>query len=128
MAFHRFCKAIIQHQPLGIYDNGEQTRDFTYISDVIEANIRAAASDGSIAQVLNIAGGSRVTIRQVIQLLQEITGISTSLKFEEKQNGDVRNTFADISLAERVIEYHPVVSLHEGLRQEFEYIRSLYEC
>ncbi len=128
MAFHRFCKAILQYQPIHIYDDGEQTRDFTYISDVIEANARAATADAAIGQVLNIAGGSRVTLGHVIQLLQRIAGIFASLKFEEKQNGDVRDTFADISLAEQVIEYHPVVSLFEGLSHEFEYIRSLYKC
>ena len=68
-----------------------------------------------------------MTVDHVIQLLQEITGISTSLKFEKKQNGDVRDTFADIGFAERVIEYHPLVSLCEGLSNEFEYIRSSYE-
>jgi nucleoside-diphosphate-sugar epimerase len=126
MAFHRFCKEILQHQPIRIYDDGEQTRDFTYISDAIEANINAASSEEAIGQVLNIAGGSRVTVRNVIHLLQEITGFSPSLKFEKKQHGDVRDTFADTSLAERIIEYHPVVPLYEGLSHEFEYIKSLY--
>jgi len=128
MAFHRFCKAILQHEPVHIYDDGEQTRDFTYFSDVIEANISAATFDSAIGQVMNIAGGSRVTVGHVIRLLQEITGISASLKFEEKQRGDVRDTFADTSLAKKVIEYHPIVSLREGLRHEFEYIRSFYKC
>ena len=112
------------HQLIHIYDDGEQTRDFTYVSDVVEANIHAATSDAALGQVLNIAGGARVTVGHVIQLLQEITGIPASLKFEEKQHGDVRDTFADISLAEQVIEYHPVVSLQDGLRLEFEYVRS----
>jgi len=126
MAFHRFCKAIIQHQPIRIFDDGGQTRDFTYISDVIEANARAATSDAAVGKVLNIAGGSRVSLRQVIQLLQEIAGIPVDLKFEKKQYGDVRDTFADTSLAKQVIKYSPVFPISEGLRYELEYIESLY--
>ena len=126
MAFHRFCKAIIDHQPIHIYDDGEQTRDFTYISDVVEANIRAATADAAVGQVMNIAGGSRVNMHHVIQLLQEISGSSISLTFERKQHGDVRHTFADTKRAEQVIGYHPLVSLAEGLVREFEYISSLY--
>jgi nucleoside-diphosphate-sugar epimerase len=126
MAFHRFCKAILQHQPICIYDEGQQTRDFTYISDVIEANIRAATTHDAIGQVLNIAGGSCVTVKHVVQLLQEIAGMPVNMTFEKKQQGDVRDTFADTRLAKRLIEYHPEVSLYEGLRQEFEYIRTLY--
>lgn len=127
MAFHRFCKAILERQPIRIYDDGGQTRDFTYVSDVIEANVRAATSAAAIGRVLNIAGGSRVTVSHVIQLLQENTGISVGLKFEKKQHGDVRDTFADTSLARRIIEYRPLVPLRDGLRYEFDYIKSLYE-
>ena len=127
MAFHRFCKAIIYHQPLSIYGDGEQTRDFTYISDVVEANVRAATADAAVGEEMNIAGGSHVTMHHVIQLLQEISGSPISATFEEKQHGDVRHTFADTKLAERLIGYHPLVSLREGLEKEFEYIASLYE-
>jgi nucleoside-diphosphate-sugar epimerase len=126
MAFHRFCKAILQHQPIQIYDDGQQTRDFTYISDVIEANIRAATTRDAIGQVMNIAGGSRVSTVHVLQLLREITGIPMNLTFETKQFGDVRDTFADIRLSKQVIEYHPTITIREGLKLEFEYIQSLY--
>lgn len=127
MAFHRFCKAIIQRDPILIYDDGEQTRDFTYISDVVEANILAATEDSPIGEVLNIAGGSRVSIRDVIRLLKEITEIPVNLRFGNKQHGDVRDTFADTKLAKQLLGYQPVVSLTEGLRHEFDYIKSLYE-
>jgi len=125
MAFHRFCKAVIDHKSIRVYGDGQQTRDFTYISDVVEANIRAATANAAIGQVMNIAGGSRVTVRHVIDLLQEITGSAISVDFDEKQHGDVRDTFADTSFAERLIGYHPLVSLYEGLTNEFEYIVTL---
>lgn len=127
MAFHRFCKAILDHQPIHIYDDGEQTRDFTYVSDVVEANIRAATTEAAIGEVMNIAGGSRVTIHHVVQLLQETTGSPITITFDKKQDGDVRHTFADITQAEHILAYHPLVDLRKGLADQFEYIVSLYE-
>jgi UDP-glucuronate 4-epimerase len=75
---------------------------------------------------MNIAGGSRTTVQDVIQILREVSGSSISIAFEAKQYGDVSDTFADTSLAQRVIGYHPGVSLREGLANEFAYILSLY--
>jgi nucleoside-diphosphate-sugar epimerase len=124
MAFHRFCKAILEHQPISVYDNGEQKRDFTYIDDIIEANIHAAISPTALGQVLNVAGGSYVTIHQAIQLLKDVSGIPIHVEYASKQKGDIRDIFADISLAEKVLDYYPRVSLKEGLEQEFEDIRS----
>jgi nucleoside-diphosphate-sugar epimerase len=125
MAFHRFCKAIVDQQPIRVFDDGNQTRDFTYISDVVEANVRSAqiAAPGS---VMNIAGGSRVTVRHVISLLEEISGLRAQVTFEQKQHGDVRDTFADISNAVELIGYQPSFTLSEGLAKEFEAIMALY--
>ncbi|GAC1359027.1 MAG: NAD-dependent epimerase/dehydratase family protein [Ktedonobacteraceae bacterium] len=125
MAFHRFCKAIAEQQPIRVFDDGNQTRDFTYISDIVEANVRSA-SIGAPGSVMNIAGGSRVSVRQVIELLQEVSGLSAGVTFEQKQHGDVRNTFADISSATDLIGYEPRVTLREGLACEFESILALY--
>lgn len=127
MAFHRFSKAVIEHTPIRIYDDGYQTRDFTYVSDIVEANIRAATSEAAIGEVMNIAGGSRVTIQQVLQLLREISGMPVDVAFEAKQHGDVRDTFADTSRAKQLLGYQPLVSLQEGLTQEFEYALSMYK-
>jgi nucleoside-diphosphate-sugar epimerase len=126
MAFHRFCKAVLEQRPLHIYGDGYQTRDFTYVSDVVEANIRAASSETAAGQILNIAGGSRVSLHEVIQLLQEVTGTPINTTFTAKQHGDVRDTFADTERAGRIIGYHPSVPLHEGLTKEFADITSLY--
>src|SRR5260370_17315312 len=108
MGFHRFCKAIIDHQPIPIYDDGEQTRDFTYISDVVEANIRAATADTAVGQIMNIAGGSRVNMLHVIQLLQEISGSSISLPFERKQHGDFLPTFSHTQPTKVSYTYPPL--------------------
>ncbi len=126
MAFHRFCKAALEQQPIHIFDDGEQTRDFTYISDVVEANIRSATAEAAIGKVLNIAGGSRVTVKHVLDLLQTISQHPLDVVFEQKQHGDVRDTFADTTLAEQAIDYHPQVSLEEGLTREYTYFSSIY--
>ncbi|HLX57294.1 MAG TPA: NAD-dependent epimerase/dehydratase family protein [Ktedonobacteraceae bacterium] len=127
MAFHRFCKAILHRQPVRMYDNGYQTRDFTYISDVVEANIRAATRETAIGQVMNIAGGSRVTLHDVITILQEIHGSPINIVFEEKRHGDVRHTFADTSRAQQIIGYQPLVALRQGLYHEFQHLAALYQ-
>ena len=95
MAFHRFCKAIIDHRPVHVFDDGAQTRDFTYVNDIVEANVRAATCETQ-GSVMNIAGGSRVRVREVIALLEEVSNTRIQVIFEQKQYGDVRDTFADI--------------------------------
>ena len=122
MAFHRFCKAAATHQPIHVYSDGLQTRDFTYISDIVEANMCAATVDTAVGEVVNIAGGSRVTVHHVLQLLQEISENTVNVVFDPKQHGDVRNTFADTTRAEHVLGYRPHVALREGLSDEFAYI------
>ncbi|MBA2395711.1 MAG: GDP-mannose 4,6-dehydratase [Ktedonobacteraceae bacterium] len=119
MAFHRFCQAIIKQQPICIYGNGEQTRDFTYVSDVVTANVLAATSERAVGKVLNIAGGARASLREVIDMLREISGFPVTVTFGNKQYGDVRHTCASTTRAEQIIGYHPTVPLQEGLLNEF---------
>lgn len=127
MAFHRFCKSIIEKEEIHIFSDGQQTRDFTYIDDVIEANISAATSDGAIGQVMNIAGGAHVTINEVIQILEGISGTPARVSYKGRQPGDVTDTFADTRLARQLLNYHPRISLRDGLAAEFHYMTSLYE-
>lgn len=127
MAFHRFCASAIEHKVIRVYGDGRQTRDFTYIADVIEANIKAAASDTAIGAVMNIAGGSCVTIEHVLRLLQEISGERIEVIHDHRQPGDVQDTFADTQSAQQLIHYRPRFTLREGLEAEFEQVVSLYE-
>jgi len=127
MAFHRFCKALLRNEPIRVYDDGHQTRDFTYIGDIVEANIRAATSEAAVGQVMNIAGGSRVALHSVVELLQQISGMPVKVKFETKQHGDVRHTFADTRRAQQLIDYYPRVPLLDGLTREFNYVQSQYK-
>ena len=126
MAFHRFCKSVLNHEAIRVFGDGQQTRDFTYISDVVEANIRAASYDSATGEVMNIAGGSRVPVNSVLQMLREVSGSRVEVVYDDKQPGDVQDTFADTESAQRLIGYRPSVGLREGLANEFEHIVSLY--
>ncbi|GCE12622.1 NAD-dependent epimerase/dehydratase family protein [Tengunoibacter tsumagoiensis] len=127
MAFHCFCKAILTREPLHVFDDGLQTRDFTYVTDIVEANLLAATQEAAIGQVMNIAGGSRVSVQDVLHLLREISGSPFQVVFENKQHGDVRHTFASTERAQTLLGYQPQVPLRKGLAHEFEFARSLYQ-
>ncbi|HEY4032763.1 MAG TPA: NAD-dependent epimerase/dehydratase family protein [Ktedonobacteraceae bacterium] len=126
MAFHRFCKAIVCHEPLCLHGDGYQTRDFIYIDDVIEANIRAAASE-VVGQVINIASGTSVTLRSIVELLEEISGSHIKVAIDDSQNDDVRHICANTQRAQQLLDYYPRMDLRDGLAYEFEFIRRLYE-
>lgn len=126
MAFHKFLKAMLQDADFTIYDDGYQTRDFTYVADIVEANIQAAQAPDAIGQVFNIAGGSRVQLREVIQTMETLTGKQARIHYEPPARGDVRDTFADTSRARRILGYEPRVSLREGLEAEVAFLRKLY--
>ena len=122
MAFHRFIRALLTDQPLPVYGNGEQTRDFTFIDDIVEANVRALRSDAG-GVVLNIGGGSRVTLNDVLRLLGELTGRPVHIDRHEIQHGDVRHTWADTTAAQRLLGYAPRHNLESGLRAEVEWLK-----
>ncbi|HLO51737.1 MAG TPA: NAD-dependent epimerase/dehydratase family protein [Kamptonema sp.] len=126
MAFHKFFKAILHGEAITIYGDGQQTRDFTFISDCIAANLAAATVPESIGEVFNIGGGSRVVLAEVIKTMEKIVDRPIHIKFIETAMGDARHTSADTSKAEKIIGYQPQVSLVEGLTQEWQWIQSLY--
>jgi nucleoside-diphosphate-sugar epimerase len=116
MAFHKFIRAILHDQPIPLYGDGEQTRDFTFISDAVEANLLAvAAPPGS---VFNVGGGSRVTVNEVIATLEQLLGKSAKVQHQAKQAGDVRHTWADTRAAREIMGFAPQVNLRDGLAAE----------
>jgi nucleoside-diphosphate-sugar epimerase len=119
MGFHRFIRFALSGQPIPVYGDGEQTRDFTFISDAVEANL-LALREGVIG-VFNIGGGSRVTVNQVLQMLQEIMGVRLQIEHQERQHGDVRHTWADTSAAREALGFVPEVALREGLTAQVEW-------
>lgn len=124
MAFHRLLKAARTGEAFPMFGDGRQTRDFTFVRDAVSATI-AAAERGQPGSVYNIGGGSRVSMLDVIDTIQSITGKTLRIDFLEKQKGDMRDTYADTSAAQRDLGYAPAISLHEGLEREWEWIQSL---
>lgn len=113
----RFISALLTGGRPVIYGDGEQSRDFTYVSDVVDANLRAAESRLAVGRVINIANGSCVTINGLFELLKNITGeTSVCAEYAAARAGDVRHSLADITLACTLLNYRPRVGLEEGLR------------
>ncbi|XYH96196.1 NAD-dependent epimerase/dehydratase family protein [Sorangium sp. So ce1128] len=112
MAFHRFISAMLRGETVRMYGDGEQTRDFTYVSDAVQANV--AAMEGAAVGVFNIGGGSRVSLNDALGMLGEIAG-PARVERGEPQAGDVRHTWADTAAAQAALRYVPRVPLREGL-------------
>ncbi len=126
MAFHKFFKAAIAAQPISIYGDGQQTRDFTFVSDAVAANLAAASVKEAVGEVFNIGGGSRVVLADVLDKMAAIMDHPIRTNYVEKARGDARHTAADVSKANRILGYNPLVSLVEGLTAEWEWIKTLY--
>ncbi|MCW2926556.1 MAG: NAD-dependent epimerase/dehydratase [Thermoleophilia bacterium] len=128
MAFHKFVKSALAGEPIGVYGDGNQSRDFTFISDIVAANIAAmdALRAGDAGGTYNLGGGSTVTVREVVDLLSELLGSTVAADFGDTQPGDVRHTSADTSRAQAALGFEPKITLREGLGREVEWLREVY--
>ena len=126
MAFHRFLRWALENQTLKVYGDGEQSRDFTHVDDIVEANW-LAFEKALPGEVFNIGGGSRITLNGVIEIIMEITGRELEVDYEGKQKGDVRHTMADMAKAKEKLGYKPKVLIQDGLKTEYDWIRGLVE-
>jgi nucleoside-diphosphate-sugar epimerase len=121
MAFHRFIRAALTGQPITLYGDGEQTRDFTFVSDIVAANL-AAGDRGTPGAVYNIGGGSRVTVNEVLGIVERLAGRPLNIRREETQKGDMRDTFADTSRARADLGFSPGSTLETGLAAEYQWL------
>jgi UDP-glucose 4-epimerase len=126
MAFNKFFKAVLEDEAIPVYGDGQQTRDFTFVSDAVAANLAAATVPEAVGEIFNIGGGSRVVLAEVLDTMSEIVGKPIKRNHIEKAMGDARHTAADVSKARKILGYEPRVSLKEGLQQEWEWVKSLY--
>jgi UDP-glucose 4-epimerase len=122
MAFHRFLAAARDGVPLTVYGDGLQTRDFTYVDDIVTA-VRAAGLSGRPGSVYNVGGGERIALNDVLRLVGEVTGRPLQIQREESQKGDMRDTFADTTAAARDLGFRSTVALAEGLAREWRWLR-----
>jgi len=121
MAFHRFLRAGRNGDPIALYGDGEQTRDFTFVGDAVAATI-AAGDQGVPGRVYNVGGGSRVSVNQVLELIGRIAGRPLDVRREPTQLGDMRDTYADTGLAKADLGFAPRVPLAEGLEAEYRWL------
>jgi UDP-glucose 4-epimerase len=125
MAFHKFCRALLRGEPITVYGDGRQSRDFTFIDDAIEANLRAwrrSAPQG----VYNVGGGSQVEVLEAIRILERALGVGAELRFEPLPPGDPLRTRADASRLEQDLGMKPAVPIEHGLAAEAEWSKQLY--
>jgi nucleoside-diphosphate-sugar epimerase len=122
----RFALALLEGQPPVVYGDGEQSRDFTYIDNVVDQTLRACEAPNASGMVFNGGTGARITLNEVLKLLEKITGQKIQAKYEPPRTGDIRHSQADISLARKILGYEPRVDFEEGLRRTWEWYKQSY--
>jgi UDP-glucose 4-epimerase len=122
MAFNIFCRAAIEGRPITVFGDGRQTRDFSFVGDVVTATIGAATAKLERERVFNIGGGTPASIREVLEMIQELAGKPLEVDYLDQELGDVRDTAADTSLARQYLDFDPQTSLEDGLRAEFDWV------
>lgn len=126
MALQRFCQAALTREPLSIFGDGTQRRDFTFVDDIVEATIRAATCATASGEVLNIGSGVQTSLREVLALLEEVSESRLTIRYEPAHPGDVTETLADISRARQILGYTPQIPLRVGLTRQFAEIVDLH--
>ena len=120
-----FCRKMLAGEQPTIYGDGEQSRDFTYIDNVVHGNLLAAEApaDKVAGRMMNLATGSRITLNETFRILCELTGFTGEPSYAEQRSGDIRDSLADIRLAGELLGYRPVVDFREGLKRTVDWYR-----
>jgi len=116
----RFLRALIEERRPIVFGDGEQTRDFTYIANVVQANLLAATSPAAVGYAMNIGCGKQVSLNMALHIAGELLGTRVEAEYREPRQGDVRDSLADISRAERLLGYRPTTGFREGLARTIE--------
>jgi len=120
MAFHKFIRAVVNDEQIDIYGDGSQSRDYTFVGDIVTATVKAMECDVA-GEVINVGSGTGTTVSEVISLLETVTEKKAKLIRLERQKGDMAHTLADITKADRLLDYRPTVALSRGLAKEVEW-------
>lgn len=126
MAFNRFISLAKQGQPLPVYGDGSQIREFTYVDDIVEANVRAAFATIPPGSVINLSGGSATSLNDVIDLLQRIHGRRLEIHRSEPAVGDVFRTGGSTEMAKQLLGWAPAVAIEDGLASEYKWLMALH--
>jgi UDP-N-acetylglucosamine/UDP-N-acetyl-alpha-D-glucosaminouronate 4-epimerase len=122
----RFMLAVIEGKPPEIFGDGEQSRDFTYVENVVDATLRACEASGASGKMFNGGTGVRITLNEVLRQLEKITGKKLQAKYEPPRSGDILHSQADIALARKILGYEPRMMFEEGLKRTWEWYRGAY--
>ena len=118
------ARALLEGRRAIIYGDGEQTRDFTYVANVVDGVLRASSAPGVSGDVINVATGGRISLNQLFRTIRDLVGASVEPVYAAPRQGDVRDSRADIEKARRLLGYQPTVSFDEGLRKTIEWYRT----
>jgi nucleoside-diphosphate-sugar epimerase len=118
-----FAKALLENTPPTIYGDGEQTRDFTYVANVVDGVLRAVAAPAASGQVINVATGSRISLNTLFATMKSVVGSRLEPAYAAPRAGDVKDSQADITRAQTLLGYTPIVALEDGLRRTLEWYR-----
>src|ERR1700676_2899861 len=121
----KFCTAFLEETQPGVFGDGEQTRDFTYVENAVQANLLACEEPNVSGKVFNVGTGGRTSLNQVLKVLGEISGKRLEAKYDPARDGDIRDSQADISQAREYLGYEAQIQFEEGLRKTFDWYRSL---
>lgn len=121
----RFLTALLEKQRPIVFGDGEQTRDFTYVDNVVQANILAATAKDAVGQAMNIGCGERISLNAVLRIAGELLGIQPEIEYHEPRPGDVRDSLADISKAKRLLGYTPQINFAQGLERTLNALQTL---
>ena len=121
-----FATALLENRSPTIYGNGEQTRDFTYVANVVDGVLRACEAAGASGEVINVATGGRVSLNQLFEEMRKLVGADVRPKYAEPRAGDVRDSQADITKSQQLLGYQPIVSFEDGLRQTVDWYRTAW--
>jgi nucleoside-diphosphate-sugar epimerase len=120
----RFAKAFLENDQPVIYGDGEQTRDFTFVDNAVQANLLACEAPVASGNTINIGTGASVSLNHTLQLLRQLTGKNLEVKYDPAREGDIRDSLADIQKARQMLGYDPTVMFEEGLQRTFEWYRA----
>jgi nucleoside-diphosphate-sugar epimerase len=120
-----FASALLENRAPTIYGDGEQTRDFTYVANVVDGVLRACEAPGASGQIINVATGNRISLNQLFEAMRRLIGVDIKPQYTGDRAGDVRDSQADITRAREILDYQPLVSFEEGLRRTVDWYRTL---
>jgi nucleoside-diphosphate-sugar epimerase len=125
MAFNIFCAAALANEPIVIFGDGIQSRDFTYVADIVDGLVAAAACEAARDEVFNLGGGSQTSINEALAIIADAAGRKLEIVHQDSQAGDVRHTSADTTKAQSTFEFAPKTSVASGLAAEFAWLQGL---